>query len=289
MKFSNSLSLLDSYFAQVPNEVGFSGAHVLLVVGFGILVFLSLVYIGMPLLILKITRLKKHPEITSFDPNKIPAPLDASLDYFESQEKRLENLEFEYVTDVFIRDMAAASRMLGQLWFHTESCTGLLLIHAYAMNNGNITLTSQSVEFSSSFNNGFLVDTSNTKDFGVFPPHPKKIQHSMFWVQNIEKIYQLHQAICQDVMLNATPVNDLDEKYNGDGIEWIRAGIEKEYNDNLKSGFLKETADGEEYRFSVIGAFILTWKSIFPWKQFRFMKMRSKILSKLRDLNVQLN
>lgn len=247
----------------------------------------SLFYFGVPLLILSTFRMNSDPRVTDFTPDKIPAKLHKSLDYFEEQQDLIEELGFEYVTNIFIRDLLPTTKMLGQVWYHTSSRTGLVLIHAYVTNAGAVTLTSQFVEFSTSFSNDVVVDTNNTKSFSPFPTPDKKIQHSLFWEKDIERVYRFHAAICDDVQLNAEPINELDDYFDGNGLRLIKAGLTKECQYNREVGYLTDSGDSAELRPTFKGAFLMTWKELPPFKQFRMYAMKKAVRRTMRDLDVR--
>ncbi|MAT16108.1 MAG: hypothetical protein CMJ46_12665, partial [Planctomyces sp.] len=205
-----------------------------------LLVAVLLFYLGFPLLILSIFKMNKNPKITDFDVNAVPAPLTESLDYFEEEQGNIEKLGFEFVTNFFIRNLVPTAKMLGQLWYHPASRTAFTITHTYVVNQGNSTMSSQSFEFSTLFNDGTLVDTSNTKDFGSFPHPPFKVRHVLFWERDMEKVFRFHLAICRDVR-NAIPVDALDEKFEGDGLEFLGASLKEENFYNVEQGFLRDS------------------------------------------------
>ena len=162
-----------------------------------------------------------------------------------------------------------------------------MLVHTYATGGGNVSCSSQSIEFTTTFNNGMVVDTNNSKDFGAFPVPSTKVMYSLFWEQDVEKIFQFHNAICQDVRMNSIPVNKLDEQYDGDGLAWVREGIQEENEQNAAIGFLKPTED--EFLLTLSGAYSITWKQLFPFKQMRYKQMKQKVRRVMSNLDIRLD
>jgi hypothetical protein len=124
-------------------------------------------------------------------------------------------------------------------------------------------VAAQLVEFATRFVDQSSVTTGNSKTPSVFVRPRSKPVYRFPWIQDPVRLYQLHQQL----ILRDKAGLAKDVPPPGAEVERLLDGMRREMQDQLAPRILRLDASGNSYRPTLLGAFRMTWKLLFPMKQ----------------------
>jgi hypothetical protein len=84
-------------------------------------------------------------------------------------------------------------------------------------------------------------------------------------VQDAARLYRLHRALVARSG-SGRKVFRLDEEFGGDAAACVAATMVEELEDAARDGYMALSPDGDTYRLTWAGAFLMTWKQLWPVK-----------------------
>lgn len=140
------------------------------------------------------------------------------------------------------------------------------------------------VEFSTRYVDDQVVDTLNSADISAFVPGEKIIRSQAPSVTDLSELYRLHQYLLRKNG-NSGKKMVYDE---GQAIAYLKEyALKKTYNEQVSKGWLRYAADGDCYRPTIKGAYLITWGLLQPIKYFRELAMKSKEKQLLAEFRQQ--
>ncbi|HEV3302480.1 MAG TPA: hypothetical protein VG055_22685 [Planctomycetaceae bacterium] len=231
----------------------------------GVVAFL---YLGGPLLTYVNLRQSADPNVVRLEATQ-QALLPAGIrNYLERVENELRVCGFERVDDVAlpnqVRNVAANLR----LFLHRENQDFASCTAAYSKIGNTWGERLKYVAFTTYFRNGTTFGTSNLSIPGCFPPRPNYRSTKFRTVQSAGELYELHRAVISDEARTGTKELPLLDRFGGDAAAYIRWTMLAEMQDATNSGCLYLNEKEGKYVPTVIGAIVMTWKQLWPWKLF---------------------
>lgn len=251
-----------------------------------VLGLVALVYVGGPLMIWWSQKLEATPQMVPFNPDEYDWPADID-ELFSTAIDELGSSGFE-VTGGVLLPRAVPNVQTALVLLANRAEKDVVMVTATIATNNFASLRNLYLEFSTNFQDGFEYNTNNTDQLLAFPPEPHKRTYQFVQVKEPRKLYDVHQAIlnangrhCQQKVLK------VDRQFGGDAIADLLDGIREELELATKRGYLRRTSDGQYYRPTVIGAILMTWKELWPWKAIRRMKRDRSAQAILSNLGVE--
>ncbi len=219
----------------------------------GLLIFVAILYIAAPLWIY---RVQKLPARVSFDAVDEAIFLSDQSDKFKALDNKLEEIGFEYIGSSMLLDTHNAACF--SLYFNVKgNTTGMLLSMKSAADNFTY------VAFSQLYSDGTMLDVSNSPAVPVYPKMDIKISARFPEVHDVENLYRIFLQLKSSLKNSSSSIGYRRES----GFSKIEAFIAKESDALVYLGYCKEPIDLEGKRsLTLKGAFIFTWKNIFPGK-----------------------
>jgi hypothetical protein len=143
------------------------------------------------------------------------------------------------------------------------------------------------VEFIRRFDDGVVVQTNNSSELSAFKRLPNEFTTKFQQVQDIRRLYRLHELLAHRFRQQGRPVLRLDVDFGGSAIQYVaQAVLEETFRNQVGTGYLAETSDG--FRPTIKGGLIMTWQELWPAKGIRRSRERRRAASLLAELEPQL-
>ncbi len=241
-----------------------------------------LVYGGLPLLIYFTFKNEAQATLESFEPSDPTIPL-LVREHFKNACDELMPLGFEYITGMRLPQMADNVMAILIVLVNRPACDAAAAISIYAKANEVWDLQTSYVEYSTRFPSGLTVNTQNSTALSAFPPAAQTFNHRFPTVRDARQLYEVHQRLLQGQNL-ATKVMRLDDEFGGDAIAFVRSALHQEMLDATKDGYLYLTPDSQHFRATLKGAYLMTWRELFPFKQLRLAYRDRQARQQLAEL-----
>jgi hypothetical protein len=239
---------------------------VLVVLG-AVLLFLLLTYVGGPLLIHRTMRLPTEPRLIPFALDHPSLPPEDARD-FQAVADQLRPAGFEPVAGLAAPEQAPKVRAILLLLANRKARDLAMATTMYADSTAGPPRRSFYVEFVSRFRDGTVVLTNNTSQAGVFGPRPTHTAGYFPAVKEADRLYRLHQQLVARHPAGAKVLR-LDEEFGGDARAAVAASMVEEMEAQVKIGYLYLSTHEQVYRPTCKGAFLMTWKLLWPLNAIR--------------------
>jgi hypothetical protein len=186
----------------------------------------------------------------------------------------LQDPNFQFLTTGAARLQAMGFELIGYFgWMGQTTNVNAFLAYLIHRSNGDagmavMTATPagvgpQMVEFATRFADQSSLTTGNSKISGVYVrPRNKPVYHFP-WITDPGRLYQIHQQL----IARDFPGMAKDVPRCGAEEERLVDGMRREMADQLAPRILRLDSTGNWYRPTLLGAFRMTWKLLFPMKQ----------------------
>ena len=185
-----------------------------------------------------------------------------------------------FVPAVLVRETGAVPDVTMYLVLFTSPATQDRAAAAFSIGSNELTtIRTPTVTFEAKFDNGFAVETGNFADAGVFPRDPSRNRMHIPKLKNVAVLYELHRRRrakhgprAARVVL-PPPGRELDEQRAEEAADKERV---------CAAGYYWLDAAAGKYRPTWKGAYLMTWKLLFP---IGWMRRRAKRLRARRELS----
>jgi hypothetical protein len=271
----------------------------LLVVGSLVLLLVLLVYAGLPVLIHQTLKQPAQPQVLPFPLDHPGLPKEVACQ-FQTVIDQLRPAGFEPVTGLALPNALSTVKRIVLVLVNRPAKDS-----AYAMVTYGGTaaaaetaasapppIRSFCVEIVSRFRLGPVLHTANgTSDISVFAPRPRHTINRFPQVEDAGRLYVLHQALVARSGLRDKAFR-LDEEFHGDAAAAAAAFMVEELEDQVGTGYMYLSPEEKIYRPTWKGAFLMTWKLLWPVKGMRRAARERKarqLLAELEGLGGQAN
>lgn len=208
-----------------------------------------------PLLIKKTQKLparvkfKEHNEL-EFQSNR--------KDDFNILDESVRNLDFEYVGSSFMEDSHTKTNF--SLYSNENELTCAMVV-SMVSNVKSITY----VEFSQAYSDGSMLDVSNADQVSPFPKTHFKLAVRYPKIHDSEELYGVFKKLKKSLKNTSVPIAYDKET----GFRMVEDYMAMESDDLVSKGYCNEDIDEEGKRsLTLKGAYLITWKSVFPGNKF---------------------
>jgi hypothetical protein len=250
-----------------------------------------LFYLGIPLLIWKAHRFEETPTIQRIDPGTLPLPADVQQ-YLDFVATDLQKIGFESRATLLLPSATPHVISLLRMFVNpTEKCSAMAnsMIATIKTSEGDRVNHQPYVEFTTRFDDGKVFNTNNSSLLSSFPPAPKVLTTRAPWVPDPTMLHIAHDLITRSRSDGARRVVRLDEAFGGDEVAYLQACMKEEYEHATKIGYMRLGLGETFYRPTLRGAYLMTWKELPPFKQWRARRARAQAERIMEDAGVSVN
>jgi hypothetical protein len=253
------------------------------VVGFAILFLLPYV-LGPIMLRLTLTQ-QANPEVVPFpiDHPDLPEPV---RDHFDTVTTQMARVGFEPISGLALPRQTPNVKAVILLFVNRTTKDAAIATAIYA-DKLDPPLQTAYVEIISRYRDGTLVQTNNSSQMGAFPSKEGATTTYIPSVPQADRLYRIHQALAERSARDAVKVLRLDEEFHGDAVAYMAFAMREELDGQIETGYMFLSPDGEVFRPTWKGAFLMCWAMLFPFKQIRFARRDRKEQRVLEELRVE--
>jgi len=219
-----------------------------------------------PIVIYFTSKQSANPRFTPFDLQNPPIPLPSS---FTQSIPLLESLGFTPVAHLFTGALSPRLRLVMTVYVNRMERATATVVHMLAEVPPVTRVLHSYTEFSTEFDDGHELNTSNSNQAAFFTRVPEKQIFRLPHLTNLQHLYSVHQALANQHFGGnkrlATPGQEVDEL-----IDCMKRDLARE----AIFGRLRLDHTGEWYRPTMRGAIYGTVLLIWPIGMLRRMRIR---------------
>jgi hypothetical protein len=256
----------------------------LYILGIGLLVLLVPYVVG-PLLIHRTMKMSAEPRLLPFALDHPSLPLEVARD-FQTVADQLRPAGFEPIAGFALPEQTPKVRAILLFLANRRARDVALASAMYTDKPAGPPQRIFYVEFVSHFRDGTVVHTNNAPQRGVFGPRPTHTAGRFPMVKEAGRLYRLHEALVERHPSGVKRFR-LDEEFAGDAQAAVAAGLVEEMEAQLTTGYLYLSPQEKVFRPTWKGAFLMTWKLLWPAKAIRQLRQEREATRLMAELTVQ--
>ena len=211
-----------------------------------------------PILIKKTQKLPARVKFRSHDEREFFLNRD---EYFHALNNEIRNLGFNYLGSSFMEDSHTETHF--SLYCNDKDSTCAMVV---SMVSKVKTITY--LEFSQVYSDGSMLDVSNANQVSPFPKMNIKIAARFPEIDNPSKLYEVFKKLKSSLKNSCQPTAYDKNK----GFKMVEDFMAKESDILVEKGYCQEPIDRDGRRaLTLKGAYLITWRSVFPGNKIRNM------------------
>ena len=228
-----------------------------------------------PILVHSRQKQPARPEFTSFDPSELDPDI---ADYFSRSVSAIQDEGFEFLgyTSWSIQDR---QRMYFGLLIHREAGDMGMVVYITSGHDKHPVET-RYVEFAAEFTVAREINTNNSTQIEVFKKLPERMVFRFPHILSPHQLYLLHRRLKGTYAAAWAPL----PPPHGREIQAVHNSIAKEYEKQVRAGYFYLDREEGVYRPTWKGAFLMTWKLIWPFTLFRNILVRRRANRLINEL-----
>ena len=135
-------------------------------------------------------------------------------------------------------------------------------------------------EFSTTYGDDTVIDTSNSSELPGFDAGPRKHQSWLPRVKNLARLYQIHREVIRRHGSGASPRQIRDTQ----ALSVVAEAMQKDFREQETRGWFHLDPAAIEYRPTLKGAYLMTWRQLWPISAIR--KIQRDLLARRLDASV---
>lgn len=233
-----------------------------------------------PLIIRFTVKQKAQPVFSPVDPMADTVP-SAVRNFFRESQNSFESIGFTHLGYYALLGQTTNVNVVLSVWKNEEQETAASQIIAICSIKGKQSITSQYTEFVSYFKNNGGLGTSNTSVLGSFKPHPLRRIFSFPQIKEIAHLFRVHKALVKRYSFPCySPFASIDPAI------LMSTDLITSLNEQEELGYMYLDGSGEHYRPTLPGAYIMTWKALWPITSIRKIRRYLSNRTLLQELGV---
>jgi hypothetical protein len=241
-------------------------------------VVFGITYLISPVLMYFRLKMSADPALQPFDPLQTPDPKAVGA-FFTASRANMEKLGFQFLGYFTPSNLTAKAQFYMAVYKNPQTLDHAMSNAIFIMVGDEFQLKSTSVEFTSKFENDFSIDTNNGPEPGIFGSMPSRKVEKLPGARNSQEIYGVHRHLVglypRLKRINST----LDE----DPAKYLKEMLIKGYSLQVPRGYLKLDEAKHCFRPTVKGAFLMTWRLLWPVKPIRKWALRRRARHLVRE------
>ncbi len=224
-----------------------------------------------PLFVKKVQKLPARIRFTAHDENEFLLNREEEFNQLDSE---IKNIGFEYIGSSYMKDTNAETNF--SLYTNETDMTCALVVSIVSS-----VKTITYVEFSQLYEDGSMLDVFNATQVSPFPDMDVKIALRYPDIKSPKELYNIFLRIKNYLKNTALPMAYDKSK----GFKHIEDFMARESDELVKRGYCYNEIDSDGKRsLTWKGAYLLTWRSVFPGNRIRDFIDRSYAARVLRNL-----
>jgi len=226
-------------------------------------------FFATPLLIMQILKLEARPQIVPFDADEKKPPRDVEL-FYESVDRQLKAVGFEQLTGVVMPAPVPNVRVVLWLYVHRANRDAAMVTAIWGMAEGAPPMKTRYVEIISEYDDApwTQILTNTNQEVSAFRTPSTHLISRMPQVKQADLLYRYHQMIVRREGQENGKVLSVLDRFGGDVTRYLQEKVLcEDYDRQVQYGVLRLTASGKYYKPTFLGAYPMTWKQLFPFKQ----------------------
>jgi hypothetical protein len=224
-----------------------------------------------PLFVKKVQKLPARLRFTGHDENEFLLSRDKEFNLLDSQ---IKGIGFDYVGSSFMKDVNTETNF--SLYSNETDLTCAVVV-SIVSNAKSITY----VEYSQLYEDGSMLDVFNASQVSPFPNMDIKIALRFPEIKSPKELYQVFIRIRNFLKNTSRPIPYDKSK----GFKHVEDFIARESDELVKRGYCDNEIDANGKRsLTWKGAYLLTWRSVFPGNRIRDLIDRSYATRIIRNV-----
>ncbi|NLD35828.1 MAG: hypothetical protein GX654_03080 [Desulfatiglans sp.] len=224
-----------------------------------------------PLFVKKVQKLPARIRFAGHDENEFLISRDEEFNRLDSE---IKTIGFEYIGSSYMKDTNAETNF--SLYTNETDLTCALVVSIISS-----VKTITYVEFSQLYEDGSMLNIFNSSQVLPFPDMDLKIALRYPDIKSPKELYNVFVRIKNNLKNTARPMAYDKSK----GFKHIEDFMARESDDLVKRGYCYNEIDSDGKRsLTLKGAYLLTWRSIFPGSRIRELIDRSYASRILKNL-----
>lgn len=231
-------------------------------------------------------KFKREPNVLRIDLHSEELPQVMRDPAFECRDL-LEPCGFESLGGIALPDPLPNVRVIGEFFVNREEQAEAAVFVMFAMANEFWTMKKSYVEFVSEFRSGNLrqLSTADIGELGSFPDAADTLYFRLPDIADAEELWNCHRELVERHAAGLRKSLRVFEEFSDDPALRISATLQDDYERQVASGYLRLSRDGEHYRPTIKGAYLMVWKELWPIKNIRNALLRSRGTKVLDELD----
>lgn len=236
-------------------------------------------YILGPIMLRLTMTQQAHPEVVPFpiDHPDLPRPVRR---HFDAVTEEMARVGFVPVAGLAVpRQVQHVKAVL--LMFVNRTTRDAAIATAIYADQLDPPLQTTYVEIVSRFRDGTVVQTNNSHQMSAFPKREGFTTTYLPRITEADRLYRIHQVIAERKSPDGIRILRLDDEFRGDAVEYLSHALREELEGQIGTGYLFRSSE-EVYRPTWMGALLMCWGQLPPFKQMRCAR-RDRIEQQLLD------
>ena len=233
-------------------------------------------YFLLPLVILATFRFNDDADVVPWDPLETPPP-DPIARYLRETEEMLIDAGFRCIGGFVLPNSTPNAKAVLRAYVHDENRDTAMVNVVFAMVAGRPTVRASFAEFESEFTTGNVrsIETNNNSVLSPFPVLFDRRKARFPYIRDLGYLYQLHQALVMQHAPGERKALRLVEESPDDASAFIREVVVREtLRRQETTGYLRYSAAQKCWRATILGAYLMTWKQLWPINWLRQISVR---------------
>ncbi len=224
------------------------------------LVILAAPFLLAPVVVRFSSKYPARPEYKSIDPTPPDFPYESSL-YFDDIVNRMSGEGFDLVGYYFQENPDLGLKNYLAMFKSNCNHDRALAIMVFRQKGNALKNSNKCLEFSTRFTDGAEVNTANSTAPAIFKIAPHRTSVQLEGVDSPKLLYEIHRSMVED-----HDGETMEPPGEDDPAVFLEKVSTKVMNEQVDAGYYYIDEAAGVYRPTLKGAFIMTWKLMWPFK-----------------------
>jgi len=230
-----------------------------------IIVIFLIAYGAMPLLVYAQTKI---PAFYNFIPVSEKEFLENSDEEFKSLFEEIGSNGFQYICSSSFTQQVTNTRF--SVFSHPDKTISISVIR---ITNPNVPSLLY-LEVGQLFDDGTIIDVTNTSRSSVYPKSTTKVTFQFPDIKEVKALIEVTESIISKYLSSKTPIT----LPKGEEMQFIEKVINDEQLELIAKGYFVKSADGDVCTVTLKGAYLMSWKLLWPIRQ--ILEYKNRVYSK---------
>lgn len=247
---------------------------------------LGFYFLRIPLMLYLGQRYQKEMLVLPFDYQEMGKQSEMTR-FFDQTNDEMQQIGFESLGTYLLPNVMDNVKAVVHMFRNQKTRESAMVCSIWGLVWNEFALNTRYTEFVCRFDHPELqlIQTMNSTTEGSFPEDPLEMTFQLPHVQCVISLYQYHSDLVQRHALTTRRVLRIEEEFQNDAAEYIRQILIESFDRQVPRGYLKPSSQG--WAPTIYGAYAMTWKLLWPFKQIRYANICRRALRITRELDEQ--